>query len=98
MIFEKGFIHSDPHPGNIFVRPIELPNGEKDVQVVILDHGIYTVLTEETRLSYTKLWRGILTQNERKLREASKELGADFFELFTSMITNRKYEDVMDEK
>ena len=61
MIFIEGFVHSDPHPGNIHVRPTVLPNGKKDVQVVILDHGIYTDLTEETRLSYNKLWRGILT-------------------------------------
>lgn len=55
-------------------------------------------MTNEVRLGYTKLWRGILTQNEQKIKDASKELGADFYELFTSMIVNRKYEDVMDKK
>jgi aarF domain-containing kinase len=57
MIYEKGFVHSDPHPGNMFVR--KTANG-KDIELVILDHGIYTELPESTRLSYTKLWRGIL--------------------------------------
>jgi len=75
-----------------------MPDGSTDVEVVLLDHGIYTDLTKETRLSYNKLWRGILTQNEFKIKQASKELGADFHELFTSMIVNRKYEDVMDEE
>ena len=97
MIYEKGFVHSDPHPGNIFVRPKVLPNGQKDIEVVLLDHGLYTDLKKETRLSYAKLWRGILSQNEKKIKEASKELGADFYELFTAMIVNRTYEDVMDE-
>lgn len=64
---------------------------------MLLDHGIYTDLKKDTRLAYTKLWRGILTQNEKKIKEASKELGADFYELFTAMIVNRTYEDVMDE-
>ena len=64
MIYEKGFVHSDPHPGNIFVRPITKSDGTKDLQIVLLDHGIYTNLTNEVRLGYTKLWRGILTQNE----------------------------------
>jgi aarF domain-containing kinase len=39
MIYEKGFVHSDPHPGNMFVR--KKKNG-KDLELVILDHGIYT--------------------------------------------------------
>ena len=58
MIFEKGFVHSDPHPGNMFVRKNKAGD---DLELVILDHGIYTTLPEETRLSYTKLWRGILS-------------------------------------
>ena len=58
MIFKEGFVHADPHPGNLFVRPN--PDGSGRPQLVILDHGIYTELGEETRLSYNKLWRGIL--------------------------------------
>lgn len=61
MIFEKGFVHSDPHPGNMFVRRKPNAKSNSDIELVILDHGIYTDLTNETRLSYTKLWRGILS-------------------------------------
>ena len=61
MIFEKGFVHSDPHPGNMFVRLKSNAKSMSDIELVILDHGLYTRLPTETRLSYTMLWRGILT-------------------------------------
>lgn len=57
MIFVEGFIHADPHPGNMKVRF----NEENDeLELVLLDHGIYAEISDSTRLSYTKLWRGIL--------------------------------------
>lgn len=68
------------------------------MELVILDHGIYTDLTEETRLSYNKLWRGILSQDESQIKEASNEMGADFHQLFASMVVNRKFEDICDEQ
>lgn len=92
MIFREGFVHGDPHPGNLFARK----KADGELELVLLDHGIYTALSTECRLGYTKLWRGILTQDELLLKEASKELGAEGHELFTAMVTSRKFEDVMD--
>jgi len=76
MIFKEGFIHADPHPGNLFVR--KTGPRPRDFQLVILDHGIYTDLPRDTRLSYAKLWRGVLAQDEQAIREASSDLGCDF--------------------
>lgn len=95
MIFKEGFVHADPHPGNLFVRKVEgTKSGESEI--VILDHGIYTELPTETRLAYNRLWRGILSQDEKAIKEASSDLGSDFYQLFTSMVVDRKFEDIMD--
>lgn len=32
------------------------------------------------------------------IREASSDLGCDFHQLFASMVVNRKFEDIMDDK
>lgn len=40
MIFVTGFVHSDPHPGNILVKK---DPKDKDVTVFLLDHGLYAV-------------------------------------------------------
>lgn len=37
-IFVSGFVHCDPHPGNVFVRPH--PSNSKKHQLVILDFGL----------------------------------------------------------
>ena len=37
-IFVTGFIHCDPHPGNVLVRPH--PNNHNKHQLVILDFGL----------------------------------------------------------
>jgi predicted unusual protein kinase regulating ubiquinone biosynthesis (AarF/ABC1/UbiB family) len=62
------------------------------LKIILLDHGIYTELTDEVRLNYTKLWRGILSQNEKQIEEAGVALGAKDKKLFTSVITQKKYE------
>ena len=39
MIFLRGFIHCDPHPGNVLVR--KRPKG--GAEIIMLDHGLYRV-------------------------------------------------------
>lgn len=39
MIFINGYVHSDPHPGNILVHKNK--NGGTDI--ILLDHGLYAV-------------------------------------------------------
>lgn len=40
MIFVHGFVHGDPHSGNIVVK--KQPN-DKEVTIYLLDHGLYGV-------------------------------------------------------
>ena len=43
MIFKFGYVHCDPHPGNVLVRK-DRATGRP--QIVLLDHGLYTVSFE----------------------------------------------------
>ena len=45
MIFKFGYVHCDPHPGNVLVRK-DTATGRP--QIVLLDHGLYTVSFVET--------------------------------------------------
>ncbi|KAI8421636.1 hypothetical protein MSG28_009634 [Choristoneura fumiferana] len=72
MIFISGFVHSDPHPGNILVRK---DPGAKDVTVFLLDHGLYA------------LWLSIIYRDREEMRVHSEALGIrkELYGLFACM-------------
>jgi ubiquinone biosynthesis protein len=55
MIFEDGFFHGDPHPGNLFVT--------KEGDVVFLDFGIVGVLRPEKRQIFINLLFALVTDD-----------------------------------
>ena len=69
-VFVHGFVHADPHPGNLLVRAV---NGEP--QLVVLDHGMYRRLTPQFRAGYCRLWQALLTRDDVLGRTATLELG-----------------------
>jgi len=64
-----GFLHSDPHPGNIMVN--KMPDGSP--QIILLDHGLYRELTEEFRESYSGLWKSLILRDTEKIKYYSKK-------------------------
>jgi len=72
MIFKYGFVHGDPHPGNVFVR--QHPK-TKECQVVLLDHGMYRELTEKTRIGYGRLYEALVLRNKEDSKKYALELG-----------------------
>jgi aarF domain-containing kinase len=75
MIFCHGFVHCDPHPGNIFVR--RLPGCSSDApkaQLVLLDHGLYRQLDEDFRRTYCELWRAMLVRDSKLLQQCGEKL------------------------
>ncbi|QPM67801.1 ABC1 kinase family protein [Atribacter laminatus] len=60
MIFEDGFFHADPHPGNIMVKE---PNGE----LVFLDFGMVGAIDSETRVSIVKILLAALEKDASRV-------------------------------
>lgn len=57
-VFEDGFFHGDPHPGNILIS---------DRQIVFLDFGITGSLTKGVRDNLKRLLKAIITEDIEEL-------------------------------
>ncbi|XP_055703550.1 aarF domain-containing kinase 1 [Phlebotomus papatasi] len=93
MIFVNGFVHSDPHPGNILVAK----TARGDTQVMLLDHGLYSMLSDQFRYDYSQLWLSILRVDRVAMRQFSEKLGirGNLYGIFACMITGRPWEAVL---
>eukprot|EP01130_Rhizamoeba_saxonica_P018253 TRINITY_DN9073_c0_g1_i2.p1 TRINITY_DN9073_c0_g1~~TRINITY_DN9073_c0_g1_i2.p1 ORF type:complete len:528 (+),score=92.91 TRINITY_DN9073_c0_g1_i2:162-1745(+) len=86
-IFVYGWIHSDPHPGNLLVRKVN-----NRPQLVILDHGLYKEFPDELRIPYCKLWRALVIRDQDNIEKYARELGAgDLYELFGLILAFRPH-------
>ncbi|XP_046641908.1 uncharacterized aarF domain-containing protein kinase 5-like isoform X2 [Daphnia pulicaria] len=84
-IFHTGFVHADPHPGNILVR-----RGKKgDAQIVLLDHGLYEELPSTVRKSLCRLWSSIVLNDHVGMKHHAAALGVNDYLLFAEMLLQR---------
>lgn len=92
MIFNTGFVHSDPHPGNILVK-----KNKNSVDIVLLDHGLYANLTDRFRYEYSKLWLSILNVDRAGMKRHAANLGIKerLYGLFVCMVTGRPWETLI---
>ncbi|XP_061615824.1 uncharacterized aarF domain-containing protein kinase 5 isoform X1 [Phyllopteryx taeniolatus] len=84
-IFYTGFIHADPHPGNVLVRR----GPDNKAELVLLDHGLYEYLSQHDRVALCKLWRSIVLRDEAVMKLYSNALGVKEYFLFCEMLLQR---------
>lgn len=84
-IFHTGFVHADPHPGNVLVR--KAANGK--AELVLLDHGLYEFLPPSVRQPLCRLWKAIVMNNHFDMKTHACELGVEDYCQLVEILTQR---------
>ncbi|KAI8615874.1 ABC1 family-domain-containing protein [Chytriomyces sp. MP71] len=88
-IFRTGFVHCDPHPGNIFVRPNPLNPGTP--QLILLDHGLYIQCTPQFTDEYTRLWTSLLANDIASIERITDEWGLSDVQMSAMLTLQRSW-------
>ncbi|KAI8089403.1 ABC1 family-domain-containing protein [Halteromyces radiatus] len=88
-IFISGFVHGDPHAGNVLVAPH--PKNKKKVQVILVDHGLYVQESEKFRIQYCKLWQALFMLDLKTMTEICSEWGIHDVNMFASIILQKPF-------
>ena len=86
-MFLWGWVHCDPHPGNIFIR--RKPSGKHEL--VLIDHGLYIHMDPDFRHQYSRFWKALLTFDNKTLSEIAKGWGVNNPDVFASATLMRPY-------
>lgn len=86
MIFDFGFFHADPHPGNLFVYPLPAQTGDNDVDtqpqnsgrsfyIVFVDFGMVGHITERVKQGLREALIAVGTRDSKRLLKSYQMLG-----------------------
>ncbi|MDD1709959.1 MAG: AarF/ABC1/UbiB kinase family protein [Methanoregulaceae archaeon] len=87
-IFEDGFFHGDPHPGNLLVS--------KDGTINFLDFGIVGIIYPERRFYFTHLFTAIIQLDPELMIKAFEHLGVSIDELKRDQLKEDIYRAMLD--
>ncbi len=82
-LFKHGVFHADPHPGNLFIRPVgpELTDAEKAAgkyrkhQIIFIDFGMIGRLPTDLRQNMGQVLVGLVQQDGRRAVNAYNQMG-----------------------
>ncbi|GIV33866.1 MAG: ubiquinone biosynthesis protein UbiB [Chitinophagales bacterium] len=69
MIFEHGFFHADPHPGNVFVR--------QDGVIALIDFGMVGQLTTQDKFNFAGIFISFAKQDARQMAMYMRRLSLE---------------------
>lgn len=95
MIFQSGFVHCDPHHGNIAINHLEKPRNGHNFEIVLYDHGLYRDIPNQMKVDYARFWLALIDKNQiamKKYGTKFAKIDDDQFPIFAAAITGRDFD------
>jgi len=74
--FEDGFFHADPHPGNLFIRPIgDADERPRPFVLTFVDFGMVGHIAPTVRAQFREFLIGLATRDAGRMVRAESKLG-----------------------
>ncbi|MFT3895347.1 MAG: AarF/UbiB family protein [Anaerolineales bacterium] len=75
-IFEDGFVHADPHPGNLFVTPLsEKSDSPRKWKLTFVDFGMTARVPDNVRDALREMLIGVGTKDSARVVKSYQQLG-----------------------
>ncbi len=78
-IFVNGFFHADPHPGNLFVNPLDADEGDsssgREWELTFVDFGMVGRVPDHLRQGLRELVIGVATRDAKRMVSAYQMMG-----------------------
>ncbi|TID29641.1 hypothetical protein CANINC_001760 [Pichia inconspicua] len=98
MIFKSGFVHCDPHHGNIAIRHLDQPKNGHNFEIILYDHGLYRTIPNQMKVDYSKFWLALIDKNQQDMKVYGKKFAKiddNQFPLFAAAITGRDFDHAL---
>lgn len=98
MIFKSGFVHCDPHHGNIAIRWLKKPKNGHNFEIILFDHGLYRTIPNQMKDDYARFWLALIDKQQDQMKIYGKKfakINDTQFPIFAAAITGRDFDHAL---
>ncbi|KAH3661849.1 hypothetical protein OGAPHI_006028 [Ogataea philodendri] len=99
MIFQTGFVHCDPHHGNLAIRALPKKKNGHNFEIILYDHGLYRRIPTQMKVDYAKFWLAMIEKKPDQMQKYGKRFSKieddSLYPLLAAALTGRDFEHAL---